>query len=83
MALYDWKKQHSHLQNITRVCMTEVGKTNSQLPTFTNFSTEHLYKNTFTCPATANFSCLYSYSVVAQGKPKRFYHSLCESQDFW
>lgn len=59
--------------------MTEVGKTNTQLSTVTNFSTEHSYKNTL---ARANFSCLYSYSVVAQDKLKRFYHSLCKSQDF-
>lgn len=63
--------------------MTEVGKTNSQLPTITNFSTEHSQKNTFTCSARANFSCLFSYSVVAQSKLKRFYHSLGESQVFF
>lgn len=52
--------------------MTEVGKTNSQLPTFTIISTEHSYNNIFTCSARADISCLYSYSVVAQGNPRGF-----------
>lgn len=82
-ALYDWKKQHSDLQNVTRVCMTEAGKTNSELPTFTNFSSGHSYKNMFIYSVRADFSCLYSYSVVAQGKLKRFYYSLCDLQGFF
>lgn len=75
-------KSNTVICKIEQELMVEVGKTNSQLPTFTNFSTEHSYKNTFTRSARANFSCLYFYSVVAQGKPKRFYPSLCESQGF-
>lgn len=63
--------------------MTEAGKTNSEHPTFTNFSSEHSYKNIFICSVKADFSCLYSYSVVTQGKLKRFYYSLREVRGFF